>query len=64
MEHGVVAAVDSIPPVDICADQPSIAFVRVEDIGLMSGSMSSENRVLVDIVRIGFTPARMVSGKA
>ena len=64
MEDGIMAAVHRISAVNIRTDEVAFAFICAKDVGLMGGSVGSENRRLVDVVGVCFRPSWMICRKA
>ena len=62
MKHGVVVSVDSISPVHIRADGKPF-LTRGEAVRLVRGRVRAQNRVVVDVVRIRLSAARVVGRK-
>ena len=63
VENRVMRRVDFIPSIDIGRQQP-LGMACGKCFNFMSGSVSSEHAVLVDIVTVCNGPARMIGGKA
>jgi hypothetical protein len=63
MKYGVMAAINSISAVDVRADKISGTLICAKRVGLVCRCMRAEHGLLVQIVRIGATPANMICGE-
>jgi hypothetical protein len=52
MEDRVMASVNGISAVDICADEIAFALVCSKDVGLVGAGVCPQNGILVDIIGV------------
>lgn len=64
MEDGIVTSVDRVPTVHICANRIAFTGITSKDVCFVSAGVCSQYGILVDVVGIGATPARVIRREA